>query len=37
MQEGHPVAYLSKALCARNQGLATFEKVCLAILLAIDH
>lgn len=37
MQEGHPLAFLSKALGPRNRGLSTYEKECLAILLAIDH
>jgi transposase InsO family protein/ribosomal protein L21E len=36
MQNGHPVAYLSKALCPKNQTLSTYEKECMAILLAID-
>ena len=37
MQAGHPIAYLSKALCPRNQGLSTCEKEFLAIILAVDH
>uniref|UniRef100_A0A0A9AFY1 Integrase catalytic domain-containing protein n=1 Tax=Arundo donax TaxID=35708 RepID=A0A0A9AFY1_ARUDO len=37
MQEDHPIAFLSKALCPRNQGLSTYEKECLAIILAVDH
>lgn len=36
MQEGHPVAYLSKALCPPNQALSTYEKEYLAILMAVD-
>jgi hypothetical protein len=36
-QEGHPVAYVSKALGTRNQTLSTYEKECLAILLAVEH
>lgn len=36
MQEGHPIAYLSKALSSRNQALSTYEKECLAIILAIE-
>jgi hypothetical protein len=36
MQHDHPIAYLSKALCPKNQALSTYEKECLAILLAID-
>lgn len=37
MQNSHPVAYLSKALCPRNLGLSAYEKECLALLLAVDH
>lgn len=36
-QEVHPIAYISKALGLKNQGLSTYEKECLAILMAIDH
>lgn len=36
-QEGHPIAYLSKALGPRSKGLSTYEKECMAILLAVDH
>jgi hypothetical protein len=35
MQEGHPMS-LSKAFCPTNQALSTYEKECLAILIAID-
>ncbi|KAL2230686.1 UNVERIFIED_CONTAM: Transposon Ty3-G Gag-Pol polyprotein [Sesamum indicum] len=35
MQEGKPIAYLSKALAARNLGLSTYEKEFLALLLAV--
>lgn len=37
MQNGHPIAFLSKALGPRTQGLSTYEKESLAIMLAIDH
>jgi len=37
MQAGHPVAYLSKSLCPRNQTLSVYEKECLAILMAIEN
>jgi hypothetical protein len=37
MQAGHPVAYLSKALGPKLQGLSTYEKEYLAILIAVDH
>lgn len=36
-QEGHPVAYISRALGSRNQGLSTYEKECMAILFAVEH
>ena len=36
-QNGHPIAYVSKALGPKNQALSTYEKECLAILLAVDH
>lgn len=31
------MAYVSKALGIKAQGLSTYEKECLAILMAIDH
>lgn len=36
MQQGHPIAYLSKGLGPRNSALSTYEKECLVVLLAID-
>lgn len=36
MQHEHPIAYLSKLLCPRNQTISVYEKECLAILMAID-
>ncbi|WVZ57697.1 LOW QUALITY PROTEIN: hypothetical protein U9M48_008050 [Paspalum notatum var. saurae] len=36
-QNGHPIAYISKALGVKNQGLSTYEKESLAILMAVDH
>jgi len=36
-QQGHPVAYVSKALGVKAQGLSTYEKECLAILMAVEH
>ena len=36
MQSGHPIAYLSKPVCAKNQGLSTYEKECMAIIMAVD-
>lgn len=35
MQGSHPLAFLSKALGPKNQGLSTYEKECLAVLLAV--
>ena len=35
-QGGHPVAYLSKALCPRNQALSTYEKECLVLIMAVE-
>jgi len=36
-QDGHPIAYVSKALGPKAQGLSTYEKECLAILLDVDY
>lgn len=36
-QEGHPIAYISKALGPKNLGLSTYEKECLAILFAVEQ
>jgi len=36
MQEGHPISYLSQPLSDRNRALSTYEKECIAILLAVD-
>jgi len=36
-QDGYPLAFLSKSLCPCSQGLSTYEKEYLAILLALDH
>lgn len=35
MQEGHPIAYYSKALGQKAQALSTYEKKCLALIMAI--
>jgi hypothetical protein len=35
-QDGHPVAYFSKALNATNQKLSTYEKEFLPVLMAVD-
>lgn len=37
LQDGHPLAYLSKYLGPKNRGLSTYEKEYLAILMAVDH
>jgi hypothetical protein len=36
-QQGHPVAFVSRALGPRNQGLSVYEKEYLAILLAVQQ
>ncbi|KAL0406423.1 UNVERIFIED_CONTAM: putative mitochondrial protein [Sesamum latifolium] len=36
MQEGRPIAYLSKALAAKNLRLSVYEKEFLALLLAVN-
>lgn len=36
MQNGHPIAFLSRALGPRHQGLSTYEKESLAIMLAVE-
>lgn len=36
MQEGHPIAFLSKSLGPKAQALSTYEKECLAIIMAVD-
>ena len=37
MQGGHPLAFLSKALGPHLQGLSTYEKEYMAILLALEQ
>jgi hypothetical protein len=37
MQDGHPLAYISKPLGPKTQGLSTYEKEYLAILIAVDQ
>lgn len=37
IQDGHPLAFLSKALGPRNRGLSTYEKEYMAILMAVDR
>jgi hypothetical protein len=35
MQEGHPIAYLSKSLGKKAQALSSYEKECLALIMAV--
>lgn len=37
LQEGHPIAFVSKALGPRTRGLSTYDKEYLAILVAVDQ
>lgn len=37
LQDGHPLAFVSKALGPRTRGLSTYEKEYLAILIAVDQ
>lgn len=36
-QEGHPLAYYSKALGTMNQKLSIYEKEFMAIMMAVDR
>ena len=36
-QDGHPIAYMSKSLSPRYQGLSTYKKEYLAIVVAVDQ
>lgn len=37
LQDGHPLAFISKPLGPKTQVLSTYEKECLAILLAMEQ
>lgn len=37
LQDGHPLAFISKALGPRTRGLSTYEKEYLAILVAVEQ
>jgi hypothetical protein len=37
MQQGHPLAFISKPLGTRTQGLSTYEKEYMTILLAVEQ
>lgn len=34
-QNGHPIAYISKALGPKAQAMSTYEKECMALILAV--
>ena len=36
LPQGHPIAFISKALGVKSQAMSTYEKECMAILLAIN-
>lgn len=36
-QQGHPIAFVSKALGIKSHSLSTYEKECLAILMVVDQ
>lgn len=36
MQQGHPIAYLSKSLGPQNQHLSIYEKELSAVIMAVD-
>lgn len=36
-QKGHPIAFMSKTLSPRYQGLSTYEKEFLAVIVAVDQ
>ena len=35
MQQGHPIAFISKALATKHQALSVYDKEMLAILFAV--
>jgi hypothetical protein len=37
LQDGHPLAFVSKALGPRTRGLSTYEKEYLAVLIAVEQ
>jgi hypothetical protein len=37
MQDGHLIAYLSKALGPKSRGLSTYEKEYMAILIVVQQ
>jgi hypothetical protein len=36
MQDNHPIAYLSKSLGPKAQALSTYDKECLAVIMAVN-
>lgn len=36
MRDGHPISFLSKAFSPRNQALSTYDKECLAMIMAVN-
>lgn len=36
MQQGHPIAYISKTLAPKHQGLSAYEKELLAVVYAVE-
>jgi hypothetical protein len=36
-QDAHPLTFLSKPLCPKNQGLTVYEKEYLSLLMAVDQ
>lgn len=36
LMQGHPISFLSKSFYDKNKGLSTYEKECMAVLLAVE-
>lgn len=36
MQERRPIAYMSKTICQKNQGLSVYEREFLAVIMAVE-
>lgn len=36
-QQGHPIAFMSKALCPKFRGLSTYEKEYLVVIIVVDQ
>jgi len=36
MQDFHPISYLSKPLSDKNKALSTYEKECMAVIMAVE-